>query len=47
MSFQSTIALNRVQNTPDFKLSSLDQMLSIFKYELFSKTLDLPKENPK
>jgi hypothetical protein len=46
MSQQSSIALNITQNQSDFRLSSLENLAPIFKYELFSKTLDPPKDNP-
>ena len=46
MSQSTSIALNKAQNSPDFKLDSLKDQPSIFKRNLVSKTLDPPKENP-
>jgi hypothetical protein len=46
MASQSFIALNRAQNDPNFALIPIKDSSSIFKYKLFSKTLDPPKENP-
>ena len=42
---QQTLALNRLQNSPDFELSTKDQPM-IFKKGLFIKILDPPLANP-
>jgi hypothetical protein len=46
MASYASINLNRLQNASDFTLPLLENSPPIFKYELFSKTLDPPKENP-
>ena len=40
------IKLNIAQNHPDFKLEPIEKQALIFKKGLFSKTLNLIKENP-
>jgi hypothetical protein len=42
---QQQLALNRLQNSPDFELSIKDQPM-IFKKGLFIKVLDPPPANP-
>ena len=42
---KTAIALNRIQNQPDFEISS-DELPTIFKNGLFSKTLEPPNPDP-
>ena len=42
----SSIALNKVQNNPNFELPDLEEQMPIFKEKLCSKTLNPFKENP-
>ena len=44
-SINTSIRLNRIQNHSDFELEPIEQQPIIFKKELFSKTLDSPKDN--
>lgn len=46
MAYQTSVKLNILQNHKDFKLEPISQQPPLFKYGLFKKTLDPPKDNP-
>lgn len=46
MSSKTSLKLNIIQNHIDFKLEAIEDSPNIFKYQLFEKTLDPPKEDP-